>query len=267
MAERMGTAELTALLRATYPAPEWYFLTGVRSDAGYGSTGATVRTADAIAMNLWPSRGLEIHGFELKVDRRDWLRELKNPEKAEAVARYCDRWWLVVPDPTIVAEGELPVTWGLLAPSPRKVGVRPVVDAPAVEATTPDRGFLAAMLRRALDVKPDDQELRAEFERGAEAARRKRADLDEPKVFNDLRELEGLRRGIARFEEASGIKMHPWAAGDIGKAVQELVRDRAAGEAATNRLANLAREATRIGEELQRRVSDLDAAARMARPT
>ena len=33
------------------------------------------RYADAIAMNLWPSRGLAVHGFEIKISRGDWQRE------------------------------------------------------------------------------------------------------------------------------------------------------------------------------------------------
>lgn len=56
----------------------------------------------------------EILGFEVKVSRSDWLSELKKPEKADSLARYCDRWYLVISDPKIVKDGELPPTWGLL---------------------------------------------------------------------------------------------------------------------------------------------------------
>ena len=44
---------------------------------------------------VWPSRGLYLHGFEIKVHRNDWLRELKNPAKAEEIAGYCHFWWVV----------------------------------------------------------------------------------------------------------------------------------------------------------------------------
>jgi hypothetical protein len=40
--------------------------------------------ADAIARHLWPSQGLELIGFELKVSRSDWLREIKDPYKCES---------------------------------------------------------------------------------------------------------------------------------------------------------------------------------------
>lgn len=72
------------------------------------------RVADFIAVDCWPTGGIELHGHEVKVSRSDWLHELKQPEKAEAFKRYMDRWWLVVPDAAIVKPGELPDDWGLL---------------------------------------------------------------------------------------------------------------------------------------------------------
>jgi len=51
---------------------------------------------------LWPSRGLHLMGFEIKAGRGDWLRELKDPGKAEGIAAYCDQWWVVAPAEVIV---------------------------------------------------------------------------------------------------------------------------------------------------------------------
>jgi hypothetical protein len=76
-----------------------------------------LRTADFVAVNTWESQGHMIIGHEVKVSRSDWLHELADPEKAEAWKRYCDRWYLVVSDRTIVRPGELPAGWGLLAPA------------------------------------------------------------------------------------------------------------------------------------------------------
>src|SRR3954468_2546806 len=75
----------------------WAFMTKVKNDAGHAATG----TADAIAMSLWRSRGLRLHGFEVKCSRSDWLYELKHPEKAESFIRYVHHWWMVVADETI----------------------------------------------------------------------------------------------------------------------------------------------------------------------
>jgi hypothetical protein len=54
-------------------------------------------------------------GFEVKVSRADWLTELRDPSKAEAWARYCHYWTLVVSDVDIVRD-DLPTGWGLLVP-------------------------------------------------------------------------------------------------------------------------------------------------------
>jgi hypothetical protein len=138
--------------------PRWIYAEHVRSEAGFGrfdydlfkanGKRTTLRTADAIAVDLWPSGGNEIHGFEVKVSRTDWLTELRDPTKADAVRRYCHRWWLVVPDVAIVRDG-LPEGWGLLAVgSDGKLRVRH--QAPQLTPTPTHPSFLAALLRSAV---------------------------------------------------------------------------------------------------------------------
>lgn len=146
-APKLTEPQILAALRARFAAPEWAFLEQVRSRTGYQGA---VRTADALAMSLWPGRGLELHGIEVKVSRADWKREKEEPAKAEEIQRHCDRWWLAIGDETIVQPGELPPTWGLLAPdpSPRAAGaLRIVTTAPKLEAGPMPRAFLAAILR------------------------------------------------------------------------------------------------------------------------
>ena len=48
-------------LKTRYNSPEYCLLPQVRNSTGYSSK---VRTADAIAMSLWPSRGLTLTGFK-----------------------------------------------------------------------------------------------------------------------------------------------------------------------------------------------------------
>lgn len=76
------------------------------------------RICDYMAMDLWAGygvgRGPKLHGHEVKVSRSDWLTELRDPEKAETFAQFCDFWWLVVSDKDIVKPGELPEGWGLM---------------------------------------------------------------------------------------------------------------------------------------------------------
>lgn len=99
--------------------PRYVVAEHVRNQCGFGGYWGTgpLRTADAMAVDLWPSSSHLIHGFEVKVSRSDWLTELKDPEKAEAFKPYCDHWWLVVPDADIV-RSDLPLGWGLLAVAP-----------------------------------------------------------------------------------------------------------------------------------------------------
>lgn len=113
----------------------------VRSHAGFDAR----RTADFIAMDLWPSKGLRLHGHEVKVSRADWLTELKHPEKAAEFTPYMDCWWLVVSDAGIVRRGELPEGWGLM--SPGRHGL--VVKRPARqrEALPMPKTMLAAFVR------------------------------------------------------------------------------------------------------------------------
>lgn len=110
----MNTVEIESALRAKYAAPEYALIFEVRNGTGFARR--TARYADAIAMNLYPSRGLEIIGFEIKASRADWLRELKNPDKAEEIGKFCDRWYVVIGDKDIVKPGELPACWGLIVP-------------------------------------------------------------------------------------------------------------------------------------------------------
>lgn len=88
---------------------QWVFMTQVRNAAGFGAT----RTFDAVAMNLWPSKGLTIETFEIKVSRSDWQRELKDPAKSDDACKVSDRFWIVAPT-GCVHDGELPPTWGLI---------------------------------------------------------------------------------------------------------------------------------------------------------
>ena len=106
----MTANEIEELLRQKYCSPSWAFLPQVRNQTGYNTT---TRTADALAMQLYPSRGLHLHGFEIKVARGDWMTELKNPDKAEEIGRFCDYWWIVSCESVVKIE-ELPALWGLM---------------------------------------------------------------------------------------------------------------------------------------------------------
>lgn len=135
-------ADVTAAIAARYEPPAW----AVYYEVG-DTTGGRSRSADAIAVSLWPSRGLEIHGFEIKISRGDWLRELKAPEKSAPIQRFCDRWWIATSNAGIIRPGELPPTWGHLLM--RGGSLHMVADAPVLEAEPLGRPFMCALLRAA----------------------------------------------------------------------------------------------------------------------
>lgn len=105
-----SASTLHAAIDRKYPIDGYVALHEVRDATGFDAG----RSADAITIGMYKSRGLQIEGFEIKVSRSDWLQELKDARKAEAWMRYCHRWWLVTHDANIVFPGELPATWGLL---------------------------------------------------------------------------------------------------------------------------------------------------------
>src|SRR5579859_3830851 len=151
---------MLAALAKRFAAPAYAFIPHCANATGAVAT----RTADAIAMSLWPSRGLELHGFEVKVDRSDWLRELKDPKKADDLFGYFDRWWLVVSEASIVAEGELPPTWGLMESA--GAGIRVRQEAPKLEPQKFTRHFLAAILRRAWEQTTNQSAIRRAYDQG-----------------------------------------------------------------------------------------------------
>ena len=86
---KIAAGDIRAALRLRHPSKEWALFFEVSDAAGLGRG----RSADAVAMNLWPSRGLEIHGFEIKVSRADLLGDGKWPDYLE----HCDRFYWGLP--------------------------------------------------------------------------------------------------------------------------------------------------------------------------
>lgn len=109
--------------------------------------GEVIRRADALAFN---TQSGELHGFEIKVSRIDWLNELANPGKCAPIMRYCDRWWLVAPeDGDVVRAGELPPTWGLMVQRHESLSLHVRTDAPRLKPITPDPRLLLALMKKA----------------------------------------------------------------------------------------------------------------------
>ena len=145
----LGAPNIYDAIVAAHAAPEW----AVFAEVGDATGGRASRRADALAINLWPSRGLEIRGFEIKVSRSDLKRELEDPSKAEAVGVFCHTWCLATPVGLVRAEDMVPTSWGLFevsegAPFTGRFKRLPT-QRPAEEVKPPSRLFVAAIVRAA----------------------------------------------------------------------------------------------------------------------
>jgi hypothetical protein len=107
------------------------------------------QSCDYLAMDCSDMRGNELHGHEVKVSRSDWRRELAQPWKCEAFLTCVDYWWLVVAERSIVADGELPAGWGLMAPARNGRGLQVHVPAARRDPKPLPRPIVASFIRRA----------------------------------------------------------------------------------------------------------------------
>lgn len=213
-------------MRKRFCAPEWAIMWEVSNSTGaYGGK----RYADAVMMSLWPSRGLELHGVEIKVSRADWKREAADPSKAETIAKYCDRWWVHTSPGVIDDVSDVPPAWGLREFDGKRW--KTVREADKVEAIPTDRGFLAALLRRASE--GSEALIANAIEKAIADEKASIADRVQQEVTRRTRKYDKLVSQIAEFEEAFGCKItSKWGNGasldyqavPVGKTAAALVK-------------------------------------------
>lgn len=208
--------EVIHALRMKYDGNAYAFMEQV----GDGTGARAYRWCDALVMSLWPSRGLDLIGIEVKVSRSDFLKELSLPQKADAIAKFCDYWYLAVGDENIVQAGELPSTWGLLVPD-SKGNLRCRVEATKLEAQPISRSFLAAVLRQASVQITDVAKMIAEYNRGVEIGRKEAEETAKHSRENWKQMHAELDKSVRDFERVSGVRINNWQGGEkIGHAVQ-----------------------------------------------
>lgn len=263
------STNLFHLLRVRYPSQSYAIFREVQSATAYQGK----QRADAVAMGLWPSRGLDVIGFEFKSSRSDWLRELKQPDKAEQIFQFCDRWYLVVGSGSIVHGGELPPTWGLLVADGDKLHEQ--VAAPKLDAKPMAREFLASLLRSAQKVaekaeSAPREELRAEILR--EVSERHRQEIERIQSREDLA-LASLAEKVKKFEAAAGVSIaYDWKfpEGGVGAALALVAKNRAGMlgtvESARNELAAALKDAEAAIKALSAWDSNLSAVSQEPTP-
>lgn len=238
-------------LAEKYSLPYHILLWEVRNATGFKAT----RALDAIAVGLYVSRGQFINGFEIKHSRADWLTELKHPEKAETIAKFCDYFFLVTADEKIAKLEEIPELWGwmVLRGSLLKV-LKKAEKLPAIPL---DRQMLCAILYAAKEkylaagVKSMDEEV----------ARRVKAEHSHitMRAENAERREGHLNEIMDRFEKASGlyIRYQEERIPQMGDAVRRLMRESNVFADYKEDLEYLVKRAEGIAADLRKEISEI----------
>lgn len=211
--EKITTDVLEVKLAEKYPRDRYALFFNVPDAVGTNAN----RRADAIAIGCWRSVGHSIDGFELKVSRSDWLREVGQVRKADPFVERCDRWWLVTSSPDIAKLEEIPACWGWMALTKGGLRVqRPATKLPG-DPKYIDRLFAIGILRKM----QEDMTRAPEVRQIIEAAQAKREEEIEQRVKwrteHNNRRREELEHKIAKFEEQSGLKIDDWRLGNVAK--------------------------------------------------
>lgn len=208
----MTSGDIVNALRDHYDPKAYAMLTEVRNATGFGGR---TRTADALVMSLWPSRGIHLIGFEVKVSRNDFAKELADPSKAEEFARFCAQWFIAAPKGLIKPE-ELPPGWGLCEVA--ETGkVRFVKPSPPREPEPPTWDFVASIFRdvqqgwtpKSLVNKEIEDRIGSAVSRAEQRWKYDKSGLEQT--------LARLRETVAKFEEKAGVKIgdgrshSPWS--------------------------------------------------------
>ena len=204
---------LRALMRLRYEPQEWALMFEVEIAGGQDRG---TRYVDAMALNLWYSRGFELHGFEVKTNRSDWLRELKTAAKADAAFRYCDRWFILASD-GVVKPDEAPGPWGWIEVKGDKMHQRKAAPKNTPEAWP--RKLVASMQRRTARTENDEIETLVRAKMAPLEARLRERLEDERKALQ--RKVEEFDKRVAEVSAATGINLLGWDPADkISKALR-----------------------------------------------
>lgn len=212
---------LQALVSQTYPSPEWAVFFEVANGTGF----KVKRHADAVALGIWPSRGQALIGFEFKEFRNDWLREKKNPQKAEEIASHCDSWFVVAGSEGVVKLDELPEPWGLYQANKDRTKLKllkPCVPFPDRDKLIMRRQFVAAMLRKVSETTVPAAVVQTRIEEAVALA------LERTTTGNQIKQLE-LRcdkqtKIISRFKELTGVDLDGWEGPQMLAAVRAVMQ-------------------------------------------
>lgn len=204
----MSSVQLTAvevadyLERTRYGGDQWVVFREVRNATGFAKK--TERYADMLAVSVWPSRGIYLEGLEIKVSRSDWLKELRNPQKADAFFDYCRHWFVAAPK-GVVEKSEVPAAWGFIELTAKRH--RTVKQPRENPNPKPLDLLLFASLVRHLK-KTCGYSEKDIYDRVREKAQEaEKAIVEACRARHDVRRLRQLEQDVKKFESATGLRV------------------------------------------------------------
>ena len=202
MADNITAHDINRAIEAKYSDEQWRTWFEVSASTGYNSG----RRADAVVMNIWPSKDYQMHVFEVKVSRSDFKNEMKDLTKWKAVGDYADFFWLACPV-GLVSVNEIPSAWGLMELT--KSGLRIKKQAPAnTEPKKINKGFAASLLRSGESLSSKEIEQKVSVKLADEVEKQKM--YWEQNSQREMRSLRSqnlkLKKWQDEFESAFGCK-------------------------------------------------------------
>lgn len=251
MPEPVTSAMVKGLIRSRYAMDRgWATLEEV---GGVTERGETNRRYDALAVSLWQSMGVQVHGFEVKVSRSDWLTELRNPAKSAPLMRQCTHWWVVAPA-GVVMKNEVPNDWGWLQVTPSNLRMS---KSATVLPNVPSVDFWRMLLqksvyRAAVDENALIQKLRAQVQK-------EYRERDESRKRTASKELTDARTLVEEFEKQTGLRLHSWDMGttvEIVKLLRMIVGVRDPFQSVEDELSRLLKAVGKARQELRSKVAE-----------
>lgn len=181
------------------------------------------RRADAIAVNLWLSRGYEIVGYEFKSSRQDFLREMRDSSKSDATFRWCDKWFIVLGDKSIASLDEIPDAWGIMVPRGKSLAI--VKQAKKLNPISVNRQFMAALLRRTKEWMRPDEQTRILVNKAVDEERNFLNKRWEQKIHAIESDAADAKIAIDQFYVSTGIRISKF---NIGHIASEYLRGKKA---------------------------------------
>ena len=188
---------------------------------------------------------------------------MDQPEKSREFLAFCDSWYLVVAEPSIIQPGEAPKEWGVMAPNKKGSGLRIISMPSQLKAKPLPRELLASLIQRTIKDVTEQTENRLG---GPDAEKRIREAREEGRL-SERQSAEETRKSaeeayskiqekIDEFERISGIRVTRYSnLAELGETLRA-IRD--GDEGICRRMEMVANGIGRDLEHLKELVGDLD---------